>query len=136
MAADTCPNTDVYPSHGRSVTPAASDKIVELRDNALAYHAAGTLICRARGCSLNATDNTQGRLLNGVAPGSVCGTAATSYSGRFIHIEQDPGFRNPADWIGPVNDTWPVGGPPACSGCSERVDSNRRVFESDQSGLG
>jgi Fibronectin type III domain len=57
---------------------------------------------------LNATDNTQGRLINGVPAGDVCGTPASSYNGRFIHIEQDPNFRNPCDWINPVRDTFPV----------------------------
>src|SRR5262249_22935589 len=51
-------------------------------------------------------DNTQGRLINGVPAASVCGTPASSYNGRFIHIEQDPDFRNPGDWIAPVKDTW------------------------------
>jgi cellulose 1,4-beta-cellobiosidase len=58
-------------------------------------------------CSLNATDNTQGRLINGVAASQVCGTAASSYTGRFLHAEQDPGFRTASDWVQAVVDTWP-----------------------------
>jgi hypothetical protein len=109
MAADTCSNTEVYPSHGMNVTPVVTDKIVELRNNVLVYHSTWDVDLPGAGaCSLNATDNTQGRLINGVPAGSVCGTAASSYNGRFIHIEQDPNFRNPADWINPVKDTWPL----------------------------
>ncbi|MGE0131789.1 MAG: BACON domain-containing protein [Blastocatellales bacterium] len=110
MAADTCSNTHVYPTHGMNITPLATDKISELRDNVLVYHPAWDVDLPGAGaCSLNATDNTQGRLINGVPAGSVCGTAASSYNGRFIHIEQDPSYRNPADWINPVKDTWLVG---------------------------
>ncbi len=69
----------------------------------------------AGACSLNATDNTQGRLLNGVAAASVCGTAASSYSGRFIHVEQDPNYRNAGDWVAPLEDTWRLGPPAAPS---------------------
>jgi hypothetical protein len=107
MAAETCPNTEVFPSHGVDVTPVATDKISILRNNVHVYHPAWKVdVPGAGACSLNATDNTQGRLINGVAAGSVCGTAASSYNGRFIHIEQDPDFRNPSDWINPVKDTW------------------------------
>ncbi len=107
MAADTCPCTDVYPSHGVEVTPLATDKISVLRANLLVHHPTWDVDLPGTGaCTLNATDNTQGRLINGVPAGSVCGTPASSYNGRFIHIEQDPGFRNPSDWINPVKDTW------------------------------
>ena len=107
MAADTCPNTEVFPSHGVDVTPVATDKISILRNKLLAQHPTWKVDLPGAGaCSLSATDNTQGRLINGVAAGSVCGTAAPGYNGRFIHIEQDPDFRNPGDWINPVKDTW------------------------------
>jgi hypothetical protein len=112
MAADTCPNTNVYPTHGRNTTPAPSDKIVQLRDNVLQQHPAWDVDLPGAGaCGLNGTDNTQGRMLNGVT-GNVCTTSATSYNGRFIHIEQDPGYRNPLDWIAPVTATWPVAAAP------------------------
>ena len=58
-------------------------------------------------CSLNATENVQGRLLNGVAADSVCGTEASSYTQRFLHIEQDPNFRTPSDWIAPITEAFP-----------------------------
>jgi hypothetical protein len=109
MAADTCSAAQVYLSHGRAVSPAPGDKNLELKNTMLGYHPTWDLEVPGTGaCTLNATDNTQGRLLNGVPAASVCGTAATSYTGRFLHIEQDPGFRLPADWIPAVNDTWPA----------------------------
>src|SRR6185503_12485282 len=116
MAADTCLAAEVYLSHGRNVVPASGDKILELEENMLLYHPTWDLETPGTGaCSLNATDNTQGRLINGVAAAQVCGTAASSYTGRFLHIEQDPGFRSAADWVQAVNDTWPIA-PPAPPG--------------------
>jgi hypothetical protein len=114
MAADTCLNTHVFPSHGMDLTPLATDTISVLRDHLLVHHPTWDVDLPGAGaCILNATDNTQGRLINGVPAGSVCDTAASSYNGRFIHIEQDSGFRNPCDWINPVRDTFPVRKPPA-----------------------
>jgi len=109
MAADTCTAAEVYLSHGRNVTPVAGDKIAQLQQNMLAHHPTWSLQVPGSGaCTQNGTDNTQGRLLNGVAADSVCATAATGYSGRFLHIEQDPGFRSASDWTAAVVETWPV----------------------------
>lgn len=109
MAADTCPNTAVFPSHGLDVASQATDPISVLKANLRVHHRDWDVDLPGAGaCSLNATDNTQGRLINGVPSGSVCGTPAASYDGKFIHIEQDPGFRKPCDWINPVRDTWPI----------------------------
>lgn len=113
MAADTCGGAEVYLSHGRAVAPVAGDKILDLKNKMLQYHPTWDVeVPGTNACTLNATDNTQGRLLNGVPADSVCGTAASTYSGRFLHIEQDPGFRTPADWVPAVNDTWPTAGSP------------------------
>jgi cellulose 1,4-beta-cellobiosidase len=46
-----------------------------------------------------------------VPAASVCSTAATGYTGQFLHIEQDPNFRASADWLPAVRDAWPVGVP-------------------------
>jgi hypothetical protein len=108
MAASTCPTTDVFPTHGRDVTPAPTDKIAVLRDNLRARHPTWDVdLPGSDACTLNATENVQGRLLNGVAAERVCGTAASSYTQRFIHVEQDPDFRNPRDWIAPITKTFP-----------------------------
>jgi hypothetical protein len=112
MAADTCSNVEAYLSHGRNVAPLTTDKIAQLKTKMLQYHPTWKIETPGTGtCSLNATDNTQGRLINGVDPASVCGTSASSYTGTFLHIEQDPGFRTPADWIPAVSDVWSTGTP-------------------------
>jgi hypothetical protein len=114
MAADTCSTVEVYISHGSVEAPAAGDKNLELKTAALVYHPAWMVAVPGTGaCGLNATDNVQGRLLNGVTAGEVCDTAASGYSGAFLHIEQDPNFRSAANWVPAVLDTWPVGAPPA-----------------------
>lgn len=61
--------------------PSADDKISQLRDNVLAYHPAWIVDLPGVGaCSLNVTDNTQGRLLNDVSAASVCTTSELSYT--------------------------------------------------------
>lgn len=114
MAADTCAGVDVFLSHGRDSVPLATDKISQLRDAILQVHPSSWSVALpgSGACTLVATANVQGRLLNGVAPASVCGTAASTYSGKFIHIEQDPGFRNASDWSAAVASTFPVPLPP------------------------
>jgi hypothetical protein len=116
MAADSCSQVEAYLTHGMNLTPTAGDKILELKNNLLLYHPVWKVAVPGTGaCSLNGTTNVQGRLLNGVPPGSVCGTNAAAYTGAFLHIEQDPGFRTVADWVPAVRDTWPTGpvAPPA-----------------------
>jgi hypothetical protein len=128
MAADTCPNTEVFPSHGMNVTPIATDKISVLRDNLLVSHPTWDVDLPGAGaCSLNATDNTQGRLINGVPAGDVCETPASGYNGKFIHIEQDPSFRNPFDWVNPVRDTWPVRKTPPAPACLTAAAGRRKI---------
>jgi cellulose 1,4-beta-cellobiosidase len=63
-------------------------------------------------CSLTATTNVQGRVINGISDASACGTAATQYTNTFIHIEQDPNMRNPSNWIQSILDVW-IASPPA-----------------------
>ena len=115
MAESTC-TTNAFLSHGRDVNPAPGDKNLLLKNSMLAAHPTWNIETPDTSCTLNATDNVQGRLINGVPEASVCGTAATSYNGRFLHIEQDPAMRNPADWIPSVSEVWGGGGqtpPPA-----------------------
>jgi len=108
MAQSTCPMTDVYPSHGRDAATAPTDKISMLRQNVVAAHPTWDLDLPGSGmCSLNATENVAGRLLNGVPPENVCTMEASSQTQRFVHIEQDPNFRTAADWAGPIMSTFP-----------------------------
>lgn len=108
MAAATCPRTDVFPSHGRDVVPAVTDTIAVLRQHLSTIHPDWRVDLPGAGaCDLAATENVQGRLMNGVAANRVCDTEAASYTQRFVHIEQDPNFRNPRDWLAAVTATFP-----------------------------
>ena len=112
MAADSCGTVEVYISHGTSMAPTTGDKNLELKAALLTYHPVWKVAVPGSGaCSLNGTDNVLGRLLNGVPAADVCDTAASGYSGQFLHIEQDPSFRAPADWLPAVADAWTVGVP-------------------------
>lgn len=107
MAADSCAGVDAFLSHGPDLVPAASDRIVQLRNNVVQDHPTWQVALSGSGaCDLTGGSNVQGRLLNGVAEGSVCTTAAQAYTGIFIHNEQDPLFRTPADWVSAVSRTW------------------------------
>jgi hypothetical protein len=108
MDTSRCPS-HVFPSHGLDIAPAPTDKIAVLRDRLLLHHPTWRVDLPGYGaCILNATENVQGRLLNGVPAERVCCTPASSYTQKFIHIEQDPDdFRNPSNWIAPITDTFP-----------------------------
>ncbi|MCP4357750.1 MAG: hypothetical protein GY796_07020 [Chloroflexi bacterium] len=110
MGVSSCPGVDVYLTHGMNDAPLASETIVSLRSNLAA--AQPTWVVNVPGdtpgCTLHGTTNVEGRLLNGVTAASVCTVAASSRSGRFIHIEQKFSHRSPAEWIGPLMATFPV----------------------------
>lgn len=107
MGASSC-SCEVFLSDGIDHSPAPGDAIVALHSNVSSAHGSWDVdLVGASSCSLVASTNIQGRLLNGVAPGAVCGTDASVASGRFISVEQDPGFRDAADWIGAIEATWP-----------------------------
>jgi hypothetical protein len=111
MDDDKCDGTDVYLSHGRKVEPPAptDDKITVLHDRLLARHPTWRVDRPGSGslCNLNATENMQGRLLNGVPAERVCCTPALCIKQKFLHIEQHGEFRKPSDWIEPIKDTFP-----------------------------
>ena len=112
MAASSCSTVEVYISHGSTAAPVAGDKHLELKAALLSSHPAWLVAVPGSGvCSLNGTDNVLGRLLNGVPAANVCDTAASGYTGQFLHIEQDPNFRASADWLPAVRNAWPVGVP-------------------------
>lgn len=126
MAADTC-STNAFLSHGRDVNPAAGDKNLELRNSMLAAHPTWNIETPDSSCTLNATDNVQGRLINGVPEASVCGTAASSYNGHFLHIEQDPSMRTAADWIPSVSAVWGTPTPPPAPANLAATGGNAQV---------
>ncbi len=110
MGASSCAGVDVYLTHGSNATPDPTDPIVTLKANLEAENPTWvvTVPGDALTCNLTGTTNTQGRLINGVTASSVCGTAATSYTGQFIHIEQKFANRAAADWIAALAATFPL----------------------------
>jgi len=80
---------DLIMSYGTSASPTGQDKLVQLRDNfaledaSLTFKVPHVDIGWTR---LIATQNTQGRYLNGAT--DPCTQYASASSGRFIHVEQ------------------------------------------------
>ncbi len=110
-AATSCPDLDVYLTYGLNVKPVAGEALLSLQANLLASHPTWIVAVPDPDnppCTLHGSLNVQGRLLNGVPAANCCTQAAATYSGKFIHIEQKPGFRDPGDWIAAINDTWPA----------------------------
>ena len=114
MGAGTCGDVggtadqvNVYLTYGsQSLSCATDDRLLQLQANLLKHNPAWNVTVPGDGppCNRSGTDNPQGRLLNGVELNSLCSPDgdATSVSGRFIHIEQDPNsttHRNPDNWI-------------------------------------
>ncbi|MEK7116075.1 MAG: hypothetical protein AAB879_01630 [Patescibacteria group bacterium] len=110
MGSGACPGVDVYSTNGKNTTPVSGDILLTLKTNLLKYHSAWSVTVPgdSPSCSLSATTNVQGRYLNGVSAESVCTVPATSYSQKFISIEQVPGFRQAIDWVAAIKDTWPI----------------------------
>jgi hypothetical protein len=111
MSAATCGNVSAYLSQGFNATPAASSKLGLLKQMIADDQPNWDVRDPGDGgCSLNATDNIQGRILNGVSYGSACSTAAGSPAGdKFLHIEQKPGtYQVAANWSQAVRDSWCV----------------------------
>ena len=113
-AADSC-QVDMFLSMGRNENPPAGSKVLALKAAIEAEKPAWSVATPSTSlCNLNATDNTQGRLLNGVSAGSVCGTSATSASQKFLHIEQTVGLIADLDsagasWSKAIVAAFPVG---------------------------
>lgn len=117
FASNSCNKTDVFISHGDYlVTPPAGDIVYTFKSNVLKYNPSWLVTLDGASCDYDGWSNTSGRILNGVPVNDVCDTPATSISGKFIHIEQEPSYRQASNWINAVNDTFVPGGtvnPPA-----------------------
>ncbi|MCK4762679.1 MAG: fibronectin type III domain-containing protein [Candidatus Aminicenantes bacterium] len=113
MATDSC-SCDVLMSHGERLdTPLPADIIYTFQSNVLSYNPSWDVdVDGATSCTLDGGSNTSGRLISGVAASQVCGTAPSSRSEQFIHIEQISDCRTATDWIDAVNDTFGSGLPP------------------------
>ncbi|MRG91884.1 fibronectin type III domain-containing protein [Polyangium spumosum] len=109
MGTDTCEGVTAYLSPGMTGAPPADSPVRTLDAEVEAAHPTWSVKMPGSGtCTLNATDNVEGRHLNGVSPDSVCSTAATSTSGRFIHVEQKREARDPLLWVTPVTRAFPI----------------------------
>jgi len=107
MSANTCPTSDVHLTHGIDTPPTHAAMITKLQSAMLDRHPSWRMtLAGSNKCDLDATDNVEGRLLNGVPRANVCALEPPSFSGRFLHIEQDPGFRDASDWIDAVEATF------------------------------
>jgi hypothetical protein len=114
MAAGSCLRSQVHLTHGVAAPPPAGDVLLTLKANLLRANpqwlvtvAGDRLPDGSPVCALNGTTDTAGRFLNDVPVTDCCTTNASTASGRFIHIEQDPAMRAGTDWIRPVIETWP-----------------------------
>jgi hypothetical protein len=107
MAVDSC-SDNVYMSNGFTTLPPAGTRIWQLYNAMHADHPTWSIDLTSQGsCSLSGATSTTGRIINGIAITSACSTAATTNTGYFIHIEQDPNNRIPSDWIPAINAVWP-----------------------------
>ncbi len=108
MADTTCPLVDVYITEGLTTTPPPLSPAWTLASTIATIEPVWrTGVAGAGLCSLNGTRDVQLRLLNGVDQASVCTTAATTSSGRALHLELAPAFREPAAWISILAGAWP-----------------------------
>ena len=114
LGSGPCPDTDVFISHGehRDAVP-ANDIVLTLRDHLVREHPAWRVTLDGGGCDYDGGSNVAGRLIGGVPRDRVCTDDPPSRVETFIHIEQKPGFRGAADWIGSIVATWPVEPAPA-----------------------
>jgi hypothetical protein len=103
MAKGTCSFSDVHLSNGLGDRSARRLSLSNLRRALLLEHPSWRVtMAGASTCGLDATGNVEGRWLNGVSPDEVCDASAVIATERFLHIEQDPNFRDAADWIGVI----------------------------------
>ena len=113
MGSSTCSGVDAFLSHGYSNSGSIYDQVTSTAELMTASLDASTSYNvhtpRTDGCSQLATTNVQGRLINGISEGSVCGSAASSaqINGKFLHIEQKIAVRQDLDvWHQAIKDTF------------------------------
>ena len=103
----TCEPVAVYASQGFAKPQPADSPLRKLRASMAAHQPQVKpfeLTGEGSTCIFNATENVAGRFLNGSR--DVCDKPGEAASGRFAHIEQIRGLRDPALWIESVRETW------------------------------
>ncbi|MBN1355090.1 hypothetical protein JXA40_02355 [bacterium] len=96
-----CPDVDVFMTHGVATPPILTDPVYNLKLSMEARHPDWTIRVPGESppCDVFGSKNIQARTCNGVPHELACSTYASSYTGRFIHIEQKAMMREPEDWI-------------------------------------
>jgi hypothetical protein len=85
----TCPSVDIYGSQGFNAAQPPDSNVVSLK-NLMAINQPGytfELTGSGSACNLNATDNVQGRYLNGAPDVCLANTGGTP-TNKFVHLEQ------------------------------------------------
>ena len=111
MSADTCGGVSAYMSQGFIAAPATSTKLSLLKQMIADDQSNWDVRDPGDGgCTLNATDNVQGRILNGMSYANACSnTASAPVADKFIHVEQKPGtYQVAGNWSQAVRDAWCV----------------------------
>lgn len=109
-ADTTCPLVDVYGSQGFNAAQPAESNILSLKDLMAINRPEYTFELTGTGsaCNLNATDNVQGRYLNGAA--DICrSNAGGTPANKFVHLEQSNNIRRAGAevWNLSIGQNWP-----------------------------
>ena len=124
MAASTCPGVNAYFTYGVGSAPPLGSELLTLKSKMKSLHPTWLLHDPGTAsCSMTGGSNTEGLFLNNVSLNSICQSYTNYPTQKFIHIEQQPGYRAPADWIAAVNATWPSGPSPSPSPTSSPTPS-------------
>ncbi len=109
-SATTCPMVDAYGSQGFNAAQPPDSNVIWLRDLMAINQPSYTFELTGTGsaCTLNATDNVQGRYLNGAT--DICRSSEGGIpTNKFVHLEQSPRIRSggAAIWDLSVAQNWP-----------------------------
>ncbi|MDI1452176.1 fibronectin type III domain-containing protein [Polyangium sp. 6x1] len=112
MASDSCEGVTAYISPGLAGAPPADSPARTLDSEAERANPLWRVTMPGSGtCGLNATDNVEGRHLNGISVESACSTEPTTTNGKFLHVEQKREARDPSLWVTPVTRAFPIPSP-------------------------
>ena len=107
----TCDPLDVYGSQGFNAAQPSDSNVASLRDLMAINQPGYTFELTGTGsaCNLNATDNVQGRYLNGAS--NIClSNAGGTPTNKFVHLEQSRNIRmgGAEVWNLSVGQNWPI----------------------------
>jgi Peptidase family M23 len=105
---EKCPLVDVYGSQGFNAEQFPDSNVVSLKD-VMAINRPGFTfkLTGDCACDLNATDNVQGRYLNGAT--EICrANTGGKPTNKFVHLEQSKKIRDAKIWNLSVEQNWPI----------------------------